>query len=151
MSHLHVVDTTTGEIKDDCESCRLLRAQLDGAEKDLRAWRSRYAELKRQVDENLEEDPLWNDALLVFKHWKAACNHPRSIFTADRFGLIRPLIDKYGIAACLRAVDGAAYDPMTKQRRNGSVKRFDDWELIFRNAGKLEDFANRAPIKTDGR
>jgi hypothetical protein len=43
------------------------------------------------------------------------------------------------------AIDGAAFDPYTTKRKNGSTKRHDDFTLIFRNADKMEEFANRAP------
>jgi hypothetical protein len=52
---------------------------------------------------------------------------------------------KYGEEMCHTAIDGARYDCFTTTRRNGSVKRHDDWELIFRNGPKFREFANRAP------
>lgn len=47
------------------------------------------------------------------------------------------------VMLCARAIAGAGFDAFSVQRRNGSVKRFDEWERIY---GKgFEEFCNRAP------
>lgn len=151
--HLHVVDTATGELQEACEACAPLvaelRVQLEGANRDRQAWIARYAELKAAQDVNVEEDPLWGDVKDLFAYWRAECRHPRSRFGADRFRLAKPYVEKYGVALCRRAVRGAAFDPYITRRRNGTSKRHDGWELIFRDKGRFEEFCNRAPVEEE--
>jgi hypothetical protein len=87
------------------------------------------------------------------KAWRVLCNHPRSSFGAAEFDLIRPFLQdkQYGrdlderLLMCLRAVAGASFDAFTTRRKNGSVKRHDGLDLIFRNRSKFEEMVNRAP------
>jgi hypothetical protein len=150
--HLRVVDTETGESKNLETYVQELQDQLEGAEKELRAWRTRYANLKRDKDAEARKHPLWPQGVKAFQYWQKECRHPRSGFDADRFWAVLPFLkdtDHYGEEMVRRAIDGAAYDPYTTRRKNGTVKRHDDWELIFRTSGKVEEFANRAPLKKE--
>ena len=144
--NLRIIDSSTGEVQRDCPNCQLMADDIAGLERENRAWRARYAELSREREEDIEADPLYNDALIVFKEWKAKCNHPRSKFDAARFKLIRAFLRDHGVEMCRRAVAGAAYDPYVSKRRNGTSKRHDGWELIFRDKGRFEEFVNRAPL-----
>lgn len=147
MSHLRSVpagvDPETGEVT--CASCRALEDQIIGLQRDIRGWAARYAELKRDKEGEAERHELWGDARDIFTFWTVACKHPKSRFDASRFELIRPHLEKHGGRICRQAIEGAAFDPFITQRKNGSAKRHDGWELIFRDAGKLEEFVNRAP------
>lgn len=131
-----------GELSDDPFQ---LADQLAGAQTEINGWRTRYANLKRDKDREARRDERWPRAKEIFDYWRQKCNHPRSQFDADRFYLIAPFIDRYGVEMCKRAIDGAAYDPFTKRLKNGAVQRYDSIELIFRNADKFESFCNRAP------
>lgn len=145
--HLHPVpagiDPETGEVT--CDSCRALEDQIIGLQRDIRGWAARYAELKRDRQGEAEEHDLYDDAHDIFKFWRSVCHHPKSRFDAQRFELIRPHLEKHGGRLCRQAIEGAAFDPFITQRKNGSAKRHDGWELIFRDAGKFEEFVNRAP------
>lgn len=141
-------DPETGELEDGCSTCRGLLDQVAGLERDVRAWRARYAELARDRERDAREHPSWDAINSLFAHWRSTCRHPRSRFTADRFWEAEPIFRRYGDEMCRRAIDGAAFDPFVTARKNGTRKRHDDWELIFRNAGKFEEFCNRAP-RTD--
>jgi hypothetical protein len=143
--HLRSVDAATGEVLDSCPRCQDLEAQIAGAEKDIRAWRRRYAELARDRERDAKNHPLWDTAAELFGEWKLACRHPRSAWTVDRFETVAPLLEKYGVAMCRRAIAGAAFDPYRTTRRNGTEQRHDDFSLVFRDAGRLESFANRCP------
>jgi hypothetical protein len=145
---LRLVDADTGELLDvgDLPELAQLRDKLAGAERDINAWRMRYAELARDKQAEAIANKLWPVAIRVFEAWKQQCNHPRARWTADRFWLMEPLLVKYSEQECLRAIAGAAYDPFVTTRKNGTTKRHDALELIFRDAGRLEDFANRAPL-----
>lgn len=145
-----VVDARTGQ---EIERSDPLPSQLEdviaGLQRDIRSWSMRYADLKRDRDISAKTHPRYEDAKLAFKHWQHACNHKRSPFTSDRFFAVLPFLEnpKYGLKLVNRAIDGAAFDAFEVRRRNGSMKRFDEWERIFKNAGNFEEFCNKAPTK----
>lgn len=143
-----VVDRATGEVVEPavtCEECQKLRDQLDGAHKDIKAWRARHAALKRASEEEAEQSPVWPQAVALFGVWKDLTGHPRSEWTLDRFWLMEPFIKKYGLKRCEQAIAGLAYDPYSKPMRNGRIKRYDDLTVAFKNADRFEEFCNRAP------
>jgi hypothetical protein len=143
--HLHVVDTSSGEVQEGCPSCDALKDQLAGANKDIAAWRSRYALLKREKDAKAREHEHWAVIEGLFDEWKVECRHPKSKFTPDDFWLCLPFFQEHGRHMCRLAILGAAFDCFKTRRANGSVKRHDGWELIFRDRAKTEEFVNRAP------
>lgn len=143
--HLHVVDRDTGEVHPGCPSCDALKDQLAGANKDIAAWRSRYALLKREKDAKAREHEHWPVIEGLFDEWKVECRHPRSKFTPDDFWLCLPFFQEHGRHMCRLAILGAAFDCFKTRRANGSTKRHDDWTLIFRDRSKYEDMVNRAP------
>lgn len=126
---------------------------IAGLQRDIRGWAQRYRELERDRKAEALEHELWPVGQRVFSAWRKQCRHPRSVYTADRFWQIEPFLThtKYGKTAedrerlCMRAIAGAAFDAFVVKRKNGSVKRFDEWERIFESAGKFEEFCNRAP------
>lgn len=145
---LQLVSDGSGEILDHerlHEEIARLRDQLAGAEKDLNAWRTRYANLRRDKDAEARENPLWPNAVKLFRLWKTLTGSKRSKFKADRFEQCEPFLSDHGPELCVRAIVGAVYDPFVTPRKNGTAKRHWGWELIFRNADKTEEFANRAP------
>lgn len=123
-----------------------VKVQLQGAERDIRAWRARCNFLETDKEEKARKDKLWPRAEKLFEEWQRLCRHPRSKWDYTRFEVVRPYLRSDGYDLCLLAIQGAAFDPYTKARENGSVKRFDDWELIFKNRGKFEEFCSRAPV-----
>lgn len=147
--HLHLIDVESGEVLDECPNCVELRKQLAGTEKDIRAWRTRYANLKADRDQSAREDPMWPEAIAVFRYWQERCGHPQSKWSTERFELILPYLRDYGPTLCKRAIDGAAFDPYITRRKNGSTKRHDGLELIFRSRDKFEESCNRAPRLPD--
>lgn len=155
--HLVVVDQNTGEQLGDlgdqgvegCPGCAELADVVAGLQRDIRGWTTRYRNLERDRNAEARKHAAWPKAVEAFNHWRTACNHPRSSFDPDRFWLVQPFVERHGLDLVKRAIDGAAFDPFTKPRKNGSVKRFDDWELIFRSAGKFEEFCNRAPTRPE--
>ena len=90
---------------------------------------------------------------MLFKAWRKRCNHPRSPWTPDRFWAIEPFLSngKYGptledrVMLCARAIAGAGFDAFKTTRKNGTVKVFNDWDLIHRSADKWEEFCCKAP------
>ena len=128
--------------------CREIEVALQLAEKDLRTKRAQIKKL--QADADLDRKTYVKRELVerLFDHWREKCRHPRSKLTAERFDAARAMIEKgYGEVEMLLAIDGAAFDPFTRLRKNQTVERFDDLELIFRDGVHLERFANRAPVQ----
>lgn len=168
---LIVVNTATGQQLGTLDDhAQHFKDQIDGLERDIRGWRTRFANLKRDKDVEAREHELWPEAIKLFALWKKECKHGRSAFTQDRFWLALPFLgpqpeallaaarrlgldeaaEPYGPVICKLAIEGAAYDPYVTTRRNGSKQRHDGWDLIFRGAAKVEEFACRAPKKVDG-
>lgn len=144
--HLRVADEETGELlAEDCPNCAHTRDQLAGAEKENRAWRTRYANLKRERDADAETDPLWPVAVGVFRYYQEKCEKQRAGWTVERFELVKPFLEREGAEACREAIRGAAFDPYTKVQKNGKVKAFNDFDLIFRSQARFEDYRDRAP------
>lgn len=144
---LRLVDAN-GEIHEGgCPDCSRKDDIIVGLERDIRGWATRFRELQREKDQEARDHPLWPAGELLFDHWRRVCNHPRSVWTPDRFWECLPFLSspKYGPVMCERGIAGAAYDPFKTTRRNGSVKRHDGWEQIFAKAGRLEEFCCRAP------
>jgi hypothetical protein len=149
--HLYPVDPETGELLETCPNCAELQVQLAGAEKEIRAWRRRYDNLERDKEAEAREHEFWARALRLFKIWKRECNHPRSVWSADRFWMCVPALRHYGDAMVEQAIRGIAYQPNTREMRNGGIERYDRWETLFANVGRIEWYANRAPRSMNGK
>jgi hypothetical protein len=139
---LRIVDEH-GEVLPGCPNCAELDDQLAGAEKEIRAWRARYAELKRDRDHDAREHNLWGKAVALFTEWRIATNHMRSGWTGERFWLCQPYLQRDGFVTCRWAVWGIAYECNTKVFPTGYVERYDSWELCFKNRGTFERYVNR--------
>lgn len=89
-------------------------------------------------------------AFRVFEYWKTQCRHPRAV-PGDRIRKVksrlreRMALHNGDLAAAeadlQQAIDGAARAATVNETTG---KRYDDLELICRNASKLEDFMGRA-------
>lgn len=150
---LHVVGET-GEVYDlDSLHRRIavLQDELDGANKDIAAWRVRYANLRRDKEAEARANPLWPRAVALFQLWKVATGHRRSEFDAARFEMCLPMLKRHPDELHHRAIAGIAFDAFVTFRRNGSQKKHDGWDLLYRNADKWEEMANRAPADWQAR
>lgn len=141
--HLHIVDSESGEVFDECPVC----VQY---EKDLRILKAKLTRLQRDEEEEARKHKLWAEAETVHAWWRIACDHPGVKFGAEEFHQALPRLKEVGPVGLLKAVAGAAYDPSTQTMRNGRKKRYDDWELICRSSAKYRSFAERAPGREDG-
>ena len=147
-SFLRLVDGNTGEVVDEerrCSNCQELQDQLDGAGKEIKGWRNRYAKLERDLEEEARKDALWLVAQALFKKWQQLSGHKNSKWTPGRFYACEPYLRRHGWEMFERAVTGLTYQPYTKQRRNGTTQRFDSWESLTKSDGAFEEYANRAP------
>lgn len=149
--HLHLVDPgtgqaydpETGELAQRCPQCAALEEDLRGVESEKRSWRSRYFALKRDKDAEAQASPVWGWAVALFWEWKIATGHMRSGWTAERFFLCKPYLERDGFQMCRLAVWGVAAHPNTKQVTKDYAEVYDDWELLFRNRGTFERYVNR--------
>lgn len=145
-----LVDRRTGQVheQDHCPNCaghqqnaELYKGHLENAEKDLRKARAHIRQLKEDAE---RERKLYAHRQLVigiFDFWREATGHLRSKLDGDRFDAIRKALDAdFSEEDCRLAIIGAAVDPFV----DGKGKRHDGLLLVFRNAEKIEDFANRA-------
>lgn len=131
--------------------CLHLQDELVGALETIRRQSAALGKARREADpeRRAREHERWQTVNDLFDYWRRTCKHPGSRFSAKRFHQALPYVEAHGIEMCKRAIDGAAFDPYTTPRKNGTSKRFDDWSLVFRDDDKFEDFANRAPFKTE--
>jgi hypothetical protein len=147
----------SGEVVGEFETVvQELNDVIAGLTRDVKAEHLRFENLKRDKAAEARRHPLFEAVRDLFYEWRAATGHPRSAFTADRFWAALPFLENeaYGEDMIRRAIAGAAFDPYSTTRKNGSTKRYDSWSgypsSIFASADKFEDFCNRAPIPKDG-
>jgi hypothetical protein len=145
--HLHVIDGSTGEVlPGGCPMCAAKDDVIAGLERDVRGWASRYALLKREKDKQAKEDPLWPVLEALYGLWRRECGHMRSRFSTDDFWAAQSHYERYGWDGCETAIAGARFDCWRTKRRNGSMKRHDDWaKNIFKDRASVEEMMKRAP------
>lgn len=150
-AHLHLAPPPEfdGEFTEDnfarlANEHRDLRRLLQRAEDRLKGADLEVARLRADEDEKARDNPYRGQADILVACWKAACHRKREP-SAEEILKACARLKKRGLAACLTAIAGAAYDPTKRERRNGTVERFDDFELIFRSDAKLQSFIDRAP------
>ncbi len=87
-----------------------------------------------------------DDVRRVFEHWRTKLGHERAVLDDKRRRKIIAALKSHGLETALRAIDGCAASDfhMGRDERSGG-KRYDDLELILRNASKIESFAALAP------
>lgn len=149
------INPETGEIG---EKVAPLQNFIDEAEAEYNALQGKYrgalaeiTRLKRDADADARKHQLWAEAEALHGWWAIATGHPGRSFTADAFYQVLPRLKEksVGPVGVLKAIAGAAFDPGTKQMKNGRTERYDDWELLNRSAAKQESFAGRAPVGND--
>jgi len=151
--HLHAVPTPiegfNGEVTP--QNFRLLLARVreleaheERLERELKGKRLQIAKLEADREAEAMASPERPQVECLHKLWKKACRRRRALHFTDRENMARA-VKRLGFDTCCRAIAGAAYDPYTRRLKNGRLERYDDLELIFRNFGKVTEFARRAP------
>lgn len=144
---LALVDTATGERVEPgaCPQCEESQAVVEELTKKYKGLLLENRTLKRNKVAELLDAPERPQADLLHAVWKVACKRRRDLDLRD-YERMNAMVRKHGLGKCLQAVAGAAFDPgLSPPRRNGTRKRYDDLELIFRETAKVEDFAERVP------
>ncbi len=141
---LHLVDPATGEIVEHgCPQCAAKAEVIETAGNKIRSLKGTITQLLQEAEEGHKAFPNFRRC---HDYWKKRCHHPRSSYDIEDFKLWLPLYEKHDLDTCLRAIDGAAYEPFISTRKNGSKHRHDEWELIHRKGGhKFREFVNKAP------
>lgn len=79
----------------------------------------------------------------VFGEWVRWCKSgrgPKPALTEERIVIIGAAIADYGVKTCIDAVIGCSYSDW-HMGQNPQGKKYNDVELIFRNAQNIERFA----------
>jgi hypothetical protein len=84
------------------------------------------------------EEALSDDAFQVWEHWRQVL-HPKARLDSKRRKLIELRLRDYSVAELQAAIDGCAKSPH-HQGQNDSHTRYDDLELILRDAKHVEQF-----------
>lgn len=135
-----------------------LRDQLTGLERDIRGWRGRYADLKRDKEKSARKHALWPVGERLFTIYKEITGRKRVQFTYDRFELLKPLLKDHSadftetegppandFEKAVAAIVGRNFQHFTNQRANGTTVHYDEWERVFKNSGERDESMNRRP------
>lgn len=157
-----VVNPLTGEPAGKLEEhLQPLLDQIAGLQRDIQGWTMRFAELKREKEAEAENSQVWPAALRVFDYWRTQTGRTkRTVFTLDRFEMVRPWLEKLGDpkckaeerlaeaeALCKLAIDGIVFDHFVEQAKNGTERHHTGWHLIFKEADLFEKRCNSAPLE----
>lgn len=157
---LIVVNPDTGErVGTLADHTQRLKDEVAGLQRDVRGWAARYGDLKRNKEVEAKDSPVWPAAVRVFEYWRRLSGKTkRTVFTLDRFELVRPWLEKLGDpkadpaqrleeaeALCKLAVDGIVFDHYVEKAKNGTDRHHLGWHLIFKEADQFEKRCNSAP------
>lgn len=120
---------------------------------DMRAWKEREQAVQtlygQRIDgvrteaKDKDKASFLSDARTVFEHWQERLGHPDAKFSDDRKQkIVARLREGFTVERLCQAIDGCAATPYN-MGENPQGKRYDSIDLIFRNAGKVDEFAER--------
>ena len=89
-------------------------------------------------------EPIPSPAQEVFKHWQVVMQHPRArLDKKRRHRLEAALKTGYSVEELKQAIDGCSKTPFN-QGQNDRGQRYDDIELILRDASHIDRFIANA-------
>jgi hypothetical protein len=141
VRHLIVTDSLTGEVyPDGCPACKQYENQL-------RTANAKITRLETSDEEKARQHKRWDEAEAAFTWWALATGHEGVAFEAEEFGYVVPRLKEksVGLIGVLQAIAGAAFDPGSRPRKNGTTEVYDDFELINRSKKHARSFRERAP------
>lgn len=128
-----------------CPNCQRLQQAVEGlsvdlqnAEVSLRVERRKANKFKKELEEATLRSPHIADATELFEFWQAKCHHPRSVFDMARKRLAITRLSEFGLDRLKDSIRGYAVDAYEKHG-----KRFDDFDLILRDAAHVEEGERR--------
>lgn len=136
-SELRVINGN-GEVEQVCPSC--LRH-----ERHIRNLNRQITELTRNEEEEAREDERWPEVECLHEWWALATNHERTVFGAKEFYEATARIKERTPVEILQAIAGIAFDPNTKQTKNGRIERYDSWSLLMKSGPNMQRYMERAP------
>lgn len=93
------------------------------------------------LDKDKDKDKDSISSGVVFDYWRERCGHPGAQLTADRRAkIVARLREGASVERLKQAIDGCAGSKF-HMGDNDQGRRYDSIELIFRNAGKVDEFA----------
>lgn len=146
VATLRVIDTETGEITEHsgCPHCQQAQAETEELTKKFKGALLEIRKLKADRLAEILGAPERPQVELLHAVWKVACKKRRDLDFKD-YERMNAMVKKHGLGKCLAAIAGASYDCAKTPRKNGTWKKHDDLELIFRESAKVLDFAERVP------
>ena len=89
---------------------------------------------------------------LVFAYWQAKLNHVKALYGPERERIILKRLRENGgdVSELLYVVDGALQDDWTMGRDPKAPRRFDEFELLFRDRAHVERFVSLCPEARSG-
>lgn len=85
------------------------------------------------------------DELIVFEYWVQQCRNKgrKPVLDDKRRRTIKKALKTHGMETCKLAIDGILLSPF-HQGQNQRRKKYDDINLILRDAERIEQFADLA-------
>lgn len=83
-----------------------------------------------------DQDPV----VEIFKFWQKKMNHPTAKLDVNRRKIIRARMKDFSPRDLCLAIVGASKDDWIMGRDSNSVKKYDDFKTIFRDAAQVEKF-----------
>ncbi len=140
---LHLVDRQSGEVIAECPHCVEKDRAYAELERKYRGSLTQIGNMRADKIAAAEAHQQWPEAIALWWEWKIATNRMGPKWSSDRFWLCQPFLAGDGWHICRFAVWGIAAHPNEKWITKGYAEVYNDWELLFRNRGTFERYANR--------
>ena len=144
MRHPRVIDEQ-GEILDECPECSGKDHELRELQRKMKGMARELGELRADKNREALEHKAWPYLVRLFQFWQQQCNHPRARWSSARFWSALHLFDTWGPANFAAAIAGIAFQPNSRQLKNGKWEIYDSWELLTRDSGTFERYIKRRP------
>lgn len=135
---LRLINGRTGEVEDTCESCLQY-------ERTIRTLNGRLTRMERDREAEAEQHKRWPEAEALHTWWALATGHEGCRFAAEEFYQAMPRLKERSSIEFLQGIAGLAFDPNSKQRRNGTTERYDSWEVLTKSGPRFQRYYERAP------
>jgi hypothetical protein len=150
---LYVV-SPDGEVEDEIQNLdqarvriQQLRDELTAKERMIRSQAHTIGEMSRDRDAEAERHRYWPAAVKLFAEWAEITGHTKAQWTADRFRESERFIRLYGEEVVRVAIHGIHHDHYVSQRRNGTSRHHDGWQVLFRDTARFEEAVAAAPVQ----